>query len=48
MSWSWERFPNTRTASRIPSMLLLTRSFKSTTLDSQRNKNSEFQFTFKD
>ena len=35
MSRSWERFPKTRTASRIPSMLLLMRSFKSTRLGDQ-------------
>lgn len=38
MSWSWERFPKTRTASRIPSMFLLTRSFKSTRVDNKQNK----------
>lgn len=43
MSWSWERFPKTRTASRIPSMLLLMRSFKSTGFGDQRNKISEFK-----
>lgn len=47
MAWSWERFPNTRTASRIPSMLLLTRSFKSTGFGNQRNKISKFKFDLK-